>query len=51
MVGLYFYELTLLSLASMFGGKVLSSLTLIGIDCFCELTLEKNYPAKIEAPS
>jgi hypothetical protein len=45
------YELTLLSLACMLGRNGPSSLTLIGIDCVCELTLELFYPAKIEAPS
>ncbi len=45
------YELTLLFLACMLGGNGLSVLTLIGLDCACELTLEMFYPAKIEAPS
>ena len=51
LVGLYLYELTLLFLACMLGGNGLSVLTLIGLDCACELTLEMFYPAKIEAPS
>ena len=45
------YELTLLFLACMLGGNGLSVLTLIDLDCVCELTLELFYPAKIEAPS
>ena len=45
------YELTLLFLACMLGGNELSVLTLIGLDCTRELTLEMIYPAKIEAPS
>ena len=45
------YESNLLSLACMLGGNGLSVLTLMGLDCVCELTLEMFYPAKIDAPS
>jgi hypothetical protein len=40
------YELTLLFLACMLGGNGLSVLTLIGLDCVCELTLEIILPRK-----
>ena len=40
------YELTLLFLACMLGGNELSVLTLIGLDCACELTLELFTPQR-----